>query len=297
VKDLKDYIVWTAVVTPMKQDGSVDYDSFKKTLREQATAGNAITILASTGEGLNIDLDERKQILDFAIGLKLDVPIMVGVGGINLHDQLDWVGYLNGLGVDAYLLVVPLYAKPGVHGQYGWFKALLDLANKPCLLYNIPKRTGKSLEFKTVEMLKDHPRFWGMKEASASEADFAKYSETAPNLHMLSGDDPMLPPFSKLGAKGVVSVASNAWPAATREFARQNLAGTFQDNDLWQKAIAALFCASNPVPVKALMHDQGRIASPEVRLPLSAQDMPDLAIVRDADQAIEAWFKAQDNQA
>ena len=296
MKDLKDYIVWTAVVTPMNQDGSIDYDGFEKVLREQAAADNAITILASTGEGLNLDLAERKQILDFAINLKLDAPIMVGVGGVNLHDQLDWVGYLNGLAVDAYLLVVPLYAKPGVHGQYGWFKALLDLANKPCLLYNIPKRTGKSLELKTVEMLKDHPRFWGMKEASASEEDFTKYSQIAPNLQMLSGDDPMLPAFAKLGAKGVISVAANVWPEATHEFARQNVGGTFEDHELWDKAIAALFCASNPVPAKALLHDQGRIASAEVRLPLSAQDMPDLAIVRDANQAIEDWLKAQDNR-
>lgn len=290
---LNNYIVWTAVITPMEADGSVDYGSFEKLLRAQAAAGNATTILGSTGEGINIDLSERKQVLEFAIGLKLDVPIMVGVGGVNLHEQLDWVKYLNTLDVDCYLLVVPLYAKPGVHGQYGWFKTLMDTADKPCILYNIPKRTAKNLEFDTVKMLKDHPRFWAMKEASASEKDFAEYSKIAPKLHMLSGDDPMLPAFSKLGAKGVISVASNVWPEATHEFARQCVGGTFEDYELWDKAAAALFCASNPVPVKALMHELGMIKSPTVRLPLSNEDMADMAIVREANDSVNKWLKAQ----
>jgi len=290
---INTYLVWTAVITPMNTDGSIDYDSFEAILKEQAQAKNAITILASTGEGLNLDLSERKEILDFALGLKLEVPLMVGVGGVNLHDQLDWIGYLNTLYVDCYLLVVPLYAKPGVHGQYGWFKALLDLSEKPCALYNIPKRTAKSLEFETVSMLKDHPRFWGMKEASASEVDFAKYSEIAPGVHMLSGDDLMLPAFSKLGAEGVISVAGNAWPEATHEFARQCVGGTFKDNELWDKAITALFCASNPIPVKALLHGLGRIKTPEARLPLSNKDMADMSIVREADTAIEGWLANQ----
>lgn len=293
MSDINSYQVWTAIITPMNSDASVDYDSFEKILREQAAAGNAITILASTGEGLNLDLPERKQILDFAIGLKLGVPMMVGVGGVNLHEQLDWVGHLNTLDVDSYLVVVPLYAKPGVHGQYGWFKALLDKADRPCALYNIPKRTAKSLEFETVKMLKDHPRFWAMKEASASEADFAEYSKLAPKVHMLSGDDPMLPAFSKLGAKGVVSVAANVWPEATHEFARQCVGGTFQDHDLWDKATAALFCASNPIPVKALMHDLGRIKTPETRLPLSSRDMADMSIVREANADVEGWLAKQ----
>ena len=134
MKDIGSYIVWTAIITPMDEDGSLDLESFEKILRRQEAAGNAITILGSTGEALNIDESERKQILDFALGLKLKVPIMVGVGGINLHEQTKWIEYLNGLEVDAYLLVVPLYAKPGVHGQYGWFKHLLDTSKRPCML-------------------------------------------------------------------------------------------------------------------------------------------------------------------
>lgn len=290
-KDINAYKVWTALITPMNDDGSVDWESLEKILRQQETAGNALTMLGSTGEALNIDEEEKKKILELALGLKLSAPIMVGVGGIHLKTQVEWIKYLNTLDVDCYLLVVPLYAKPGVKGQYGWFKTLMDVAEKPCMLYNIPGRTAKNLELETLSMLKDHPNFWGIKEASGSEEDFAEYIKTAPKAQMLSGDDPMLPAFAKLGAKGVVSVASNVWPEATSEYAEQCVNGTFKDNSIWESACEALFCASNPVPVKALMHDLGTIKSAKLRLPLSDKDMPGVEIVREADKAIKAWFQ------
>ncbi|HEX5797404.1 MAG TPA: 4-hydroxy-tetrahydrodipicolinate synthase [Candidatus Saccharimonadales bacterium] len=289
-KDINKYRVWTAIITPMNDDGTIDYASFEKILKRQESAGNAITILGSTGEALNLDEAEKKQILDFVLQLKLSVPLMAGVGGINLNTQLEWIKYLNTLELDCYLPVVPLYAKPGVHGQYGWFKALLDTADKPCMLYNVPGRTAKNLELETVSMLKDHKNFWAIKEASGSEKEFAKYAKAAPNAHMMSGDDAMLPAFSKLGAKGVVSVAANVWPEATDLIAGQCIKGVFKDTSLWRTATEALFCASNPVPVKALMHDLGQIDSPKLRLPLSDQDMPKLDIVRRANSSIEKWL-------
>ena len=293
-KDIDSYKVWTAVITPMNHDGSVDYDSMEKLLHAQESAGNAITILGSTGEALNIDLDERKQILDFALNLNLKVPIMAGVGGINLNDQKAWINYLNKLSIDAYLLVVPLYAKPGVHGQYGWFKELLDISAKKCMLYNVPGRTAKILEYEAVNRLKDHPDFWAIKEASGSENDFAKYKKVAPNIKMMSGDDPMLPAFSKLGAEGVVSVAANAWPKATNIYAEQCSNGTFKDHKLWDEATKALFVASNPIPVKALMHKIGKIGSATVRLPLSAEDMVKLEYLVELDQKIKMWQKSNE---
>ncbi|HEX5456006.1 MAG TPA: 4-hydroxy-tetrahydrodipicolinate synthase [Candidatus Saccharimonadales bacterium] len=293
MKDIDSYKVWTAVITPMNDDGSVDYESFEKILRQQDEVQNAVAVLASTGEGLNLDDDEKKRMLEFAIGLNLSVPIMTAVGANNLNTQLEWVRYLNTLDLDCYLVVVPVYAKPGVHGQYGWFKALLDAADKPCMLYNIPGRTAKKLEFQTVKMLKGHKNLWAMKEASGSEEEFAEYIKTVPDVLMLSGDDLMLPPFSRLGAKGVVSVAANVWPQATKLYAEQCASGSFKDDELWESAIKALFCASNPVPVKALMHDKGMIKSGQVRLPLSTDDMPDIDIVRQADKLIKEWFIKQ----
>ncbi len=295
MKDIDAYLVWTAIVTPMLANGSIDYESFGALLKKQEAAGNALTILGSTGEALTIDESEKREILDFVLGLNLKVPIMVGIGGINLKLQKKWVEYLNTLVVDCYLMVVPLYSKPGVHGQYGWFRELLDISDKPCMLYNVPGRTAKELELEAAQMLADHPRFWAVKEASGSEESFSKYAKGLPNVRMMSGDDPMLPAFAKLGAKGVVSVAANVWPEATHEFARQCTNGTFMDNDIWQKSTKALFCASNPIPAKALLYDLGRIKSPELRLPLSSKDMPDPEVVRQANSDINSWFNNQSN--
>lgn len=292
-KDIDKYQVWTAIVTPMNEDGSIDYDSFEGLLKKQSDAGNAITILGSTGEALNIDLIERKEVLDFAIGLNLQVPLMVGVGGININEQTKWVEYLNNIDVDTYLLVVPLYAKPGAHGQYGWFERLMDIAKRPCMLYNVPGRTAKNLEIETVKMLNDHPNFWAIKEASGSEKDFAAYKAAAPNAKMMSGDDLLLPEFARLGAEGVVSVASNVWPEATKEYAAQCISGTFKDKKIWAESIEALFGSSNPIPAKALLKEQGKIKSSTLRLPLSIEDMGDTEVVKNADKKINEWFSRQ----
>lgn len=293
MKNINDYLVWTAIITPMKSDGSVDYESFESILKTQEAAGNAITVLGSTGEALNIDEEERRQVLDFALKLKLNVPLMAGVGGINLNEQLAWIDYLNTLELDAYLLVVPLYAKPGIHGQYGWFKALLDKAAKPCMIYNVPGRTAKALEVKAVKMLINHQNFWAIKEASGSTSDFEQYANAAQGKRIMSGDDAMLPAFAELGAQGVVSVASNVWPAATKEYAAQCVKGEFQDKAIWGKAIEALFSASNPIPVKALMHELDIIQSSQVRLPLSIDDLGDIASLRQAHQSISEWLESQ----
>lgn len=292
MKDINSYKVWTAIITPMNDDGSVDYESFEKLLKQQSAAGNAITLLGSTGEALNIDEDEKRKILEFAIAQQLPVPLMAGVGGINLHTQMDWIKYLNGLELDCYLLVVPLYAKPGAHGQYGWFKALMDAAAKPCMIYNVPGRTAMHLELEALGMLKDHKNLWAVKEASGSEEEFAAYLKAAPGALMMSGDDIMLPAFSKIGAKGVVSVAANVWPEATAKYATQCYDGTFNGEDVWKSSVKALFSASNPVPIKALMHDLGMIKSATVRLPLSAEDLVSIEALRQANSDIASWLKS-----
>ena len=163
---LNDYPLWTAVITPMHGDGTVDYDSLGKVLDQQVQANNGILILGSTGEALNLDLYERQKILDFLKERKPDAPVMCGVGGSNLDEQIKWIEHLETLPIDAYLLVVPLYAKPGDEGQYQWFKTLMDKSTRPCMLYNVPSRTGKPMSFTAVEKLNTHKNFWAIKEAS-----------------------------------------------------------------------------------------------------------------------------------
>lgn len=293
-KNINDYPLWTAIVTPMNADSSVNYEDFEKILREQDAAGVAVVILGSTGEALNLNKDECKKILEFGLNLKLNVPVMTGIGGFNQKDTLEYVDYLNTLtALDAYLVVTPLYAKPGEHGQTEWFKAIMDKAVKPCMLYNVPGRTGVKMNFNAVKNLANHKNFWAIKEASGSTEDFKKYVEAAPKVRVYSGDDGMVPDFAPLGCVGLVSVASNAWPVETRAYVVKTLEKklTPQESDLWKKACDTLFIAANPVPVKNLMHAQGKIKTNILRAPLNHLDLADNTPVLEANKKIQTWYK------
>lgn len=291
--NLNEFPLWTAIVTPMNEDATVDYVSFEKILKEQDAAKNGVVILGSTGEALNLGAAECKKVLEFGLSLKLSVPVMTGIGGFNQIDILEYVTYLNTLPLDAYLVVTPLYAKPGEFGQMEWFKSILDLATKPCMLYNVPGRTGVKMNFKAIEKLKDHKNFWAIKEASGEPADFGKYHAAAPKARMYSGDDGMVPDFKPHGCVGLVSVASNAWPSETRAYVVKTLEGklTPAEADLWKKSCDTLFIAANPVPVKNLMHVQGKIKTNVLRSPLDHRDLADNTPVLDADKKIKLWFK------
>lgn len=294
MKNINEFPLWTAIVTPMNEDSSVDYASFEKILREQEAAGVAVVILGSTGEALNLNKDECKKILEFGLALNLSVPVMTGIGGINQKDTLEYVTYLNTLSaLDAYLVVTPLYAKPGEHGQAQWFKAIMDLAVKPCMLYNVPGRTGVKMNFNAIKSLKDHKNFWAIKEASGSVEDFKKYVDAAPKARVYSGDDGMVPDFKPHGCVGLVSVASNSWPVETKSYVVKTLQGELSTTEaqLWKDACDTLFIAANPVPVKNLMHAQGKIKTNVLRAPLHHKDLADNTPVLEADKKIKSWYK------
>jgi 4-hydroxy-tetrahydrodipicolinate synthase len=290
--DVNDFPLWTALITPMQESGEVDFISLEKLVKVQEKAKNGILILGSTGESLNLNDGEKKDILEFVIGLKPKVPLMCGVGGINLEHTKNWVKYLEAFDLDAYLLVTPLYAKPGPKGQSHWFKTLMDISSKPCLLYNVPSRTGVSLSLETVKELKDHPQYWGLKEASGSADEFERFVHAGgPGKKNFCGDDALFPEFAKLGSCGLISVASNVWPSETHEYVNLCLKGQFEDHDLWAQASKVLFLASNPVPAKALAHHQGFIKGPHVRAPLSHTDLEDIEPILMADEKVEEWGK------
>ncbi len=289
--NVRSYPLWTAVVTPLTKDGAVDYPTLQKLIRTQEEAKNGLLILGSTGEALNLDESERRKIVEFTMALSPSVPVMVGVGGINLKETLNWLSFLNQFPIHAYLMVVPLYAKPGVMGQYYWFKALMDAVKKPCMLYNIPGRSAVSLHFETVEKLKGHPNFWAIKEASGKEHDFKRYKEiSGPGVQIYSGDDALLCSFVPLGCEGLVSVASNAWPKETHRYVELALKRKNQEVLQWGEWSNVLFIASNPVPVKRLMFEQKQIASPCLRPPLSHEDLTNVEPLLKADQEVRLWF-------
>jgi len=283
--------LWTALITPMNGDGSIDYDSLEKLVSLQESAGNGILLIGSTGEGLALEDAERKEIIDFVSGLKPDVPVMVGVGGMNINHQKSWIRYCNQKNIDAFLLVTPLYAKPGPAGQLEWFTQLLNESDKPCMIYNIPSRTGIELPFDVAKSLAKHPRMWAIKEASGNLATYLKFRQEVPAVPLYSGDDALLAFFTPGGCAGVVSVASNVWPEATSLYAQKCLDGDTENLfPLWTRAVKALFSVSNPIPAKRLLHDKGVIGSPALRLPLIADELTDLESIRQIDSEIETWY-------
>jgi 4-hydroxy-tetrahydrodipicolinate synthase len=286
-------VLWTAIVTPLTADGELSLTDFETLLRMQESAGNGIVILGSTGEGLNLSEEERRRIVAFTCSLNLTVPVICGVGGFDLPGTLTWLRYLETQRLDAYLMVTPLYSKPGEEGQYAWFSALLNTATRPCMLYNVPGRTGCSLNKEAVRRLASHPHFWAIKEASGSEEQFAAYVAAARDVLVFSGDDPLMGEFAPLGARGLVSVAGNIWPEATRTYVEMALAGVLLEEDIaiWKEASAALFIASNPVPVKTILMLDGHISTNTVKLPLHANDMPSSHPLIEISRRVRNWHE------
>ncbi|ALQ06788.1 dihydrodipicolinate synthase family protein [Pseudoalteromonas sp. Bsw20308] len=288
--NLNDYSLWTALVTPFDQHRDVDYNTLTKLVRDQEAAHNGILLLGSTGEGLALTQKEQQAIVEHVCQLKPAVPLMVAVGGSNLKQQIEWVNYCNTLPIHSFLFGSPLYAKPGAIGQTHWFESLLNASVHPCMLYNVPGRSAVSIPTATIQNLQNNKNLWALKEASGSIAQFEAYRQAAPNLAIFSGDDALMPYFAQAGAKGLVSVAANAWPAQTHEFVKRSLSG--QHPNLfaqWSSAINSLFAVANPIPVKVLMHLQGRLSSPQLRPPLTHLELTQTDCITTANNTILSW--------
>ncbi len=289
---MKNVKLWTALVTPLHQDGSVHYEDLEKLIRIQEDAGNGVLILGSTGEGLALDDAEKREIAKFTSGLNLSVPVMAGVGGFNLGSQIEWIEFCNGLNIEAFLVVAPLYSKPAFHGQKQWFQSLLDASHKPCMIYNIPSRTGVKVQPGVLKELDGHPNFWAVKEASGSISEYQEFRESVPGIPLFSGDDAMLPFFAAAGSGGLVSVASNVWPKATRLYMEKCINGDTQSLfPLWTHAVKALFSAPNPIPAKVLLHKSGRISTSALRAPLTADELSSDKLLLEADRAVNEWYQ------
>jgi len=192
--------LWTALITPFLENDQIDFVSLKKIAIAQAKAGNGLLLLGSTGEGLALNSNEQLSVVEFVCDLQLNIPLMVAVGGYNLPEQISWINRCNSLNIDNYLLGSPLYAKPGAVGQTQWFEALLNAAKFPCMLYNVPSRSGVEIPISTVQSLQDHPNCWAMKEASGDLNKFLHYRQSCPNIDLYSGEDAMLPYLVPAGA-------------------------------------------------------------------------------------------------
>ncbi|WP_273859247.1 4-hydroxy-tetrahydrodipicolinate synthase [Photobacterium sp. GSS17] len=292
-QQLQQTTLWTALITPFHADESIDFATLTRLCKEQEAAGNGVLVLGSTGEALAMTQEEQQAVVQHVCALDLTVPLMVGVGGFQLQQQLQWLSFLKDYPIDALLVPVPLYAKPGPVSQLKWFLSVLDASQWPCMIYNVPSRTGVSLNADTLASLAVHPNAWSVKEASGSVEAFTRYYDAAPSLQFFCGDDGLLVDFVAVGACGLVSVAANAWPEATARYVQRSLTETAPDfKALWQQAGDSLFCAANPIPVKALMQHQGRIPHAGLRPPLYLEELNELTTVLQANDAVHQWLQA-----
>ncbi|MEX0593957.1 MAG: 4-hydroxy-tetrahydrodipicolinate synthase [Balneolaceae bacterium] len=292
MKKVEETALWTALVTPMNHDETIDYEGLESLVRRQEQAGNGILLLGSTGEGLALTREEKLDVIDFVTAMDPDVPLMAGVGGFQESEQREWIEQCNATRIDAFLMVSPLYAKPGPKGMIAWFRSLLDTAGRPCMLYNIPSRTGSRILPSVMRELAKHPRLWSLKEASGNLETYQEFLEHVPGLPLYSGDDAQLPIYAEVGCNGLVSVAANVWPEATHLYVDRTLRGESSSfRELWQKASDLLFSAPNPVPVKRLLAQKKWIGSDQLRLPLLSSELETMDPLLDADREIRQWVQ------
>ena len=274
---------FTAMITPMKEDGSIDYDGYRKLLRFQMEEGiDGLVPLGTTGETPTLDEDEEQRIIDVVMeevrafekerGVK--VPVVLGAGSNNTRDAVRYTERAKKAGADAALVVTPYYNKPSSEGIFRHFEAV-SRVGIPILVYNIAGRTGKNIDTPTLSRIADLPNIAGVKEASGSISQMTDVIDTIKSKHpdfaVLSGDDAMTLPLIACGGDGVVSVVSNAAPALVSEMVRAALSGDYEAARKIHYRLLPFFKAAfidgNPTSIKYAMRVKG-LPSGSVRLPL-----------------------------
>lgn len=270
--------VATAIITPMNNDGSVDYEAFGRLIDWQIEQGvNAIVAAGTTGEGSTLSDEEHKAVLKFCVDkVAKRVPVIAGTGSNDTAYAIDLTRYATEIGADAMLLVTPYYNKATQKGLIESFTAIADSTDKPCILYNVPSRTGCNLLPTTVAKLAEHKNIVAIKEACGNISQIAEMAALCGDkIDIYSGNDDQIVPILALGGKGVISVLSNPLPKETVEicdrFFKGDVAGSCKLQLDLIPLINALFCEVNPIPVKAAMSLMG-YGDNALRLPLTTME-------------------------
>lgn len=282
----------TAIITPMQQNGEVDYEAFGRLIDWQIEQGiDAIVATGTTGEASTLTDEEHKDVLRFAVERVAGrVPVIAGTGSNDTAYAIELTKFACEIGADAMLVCTPYYNKATQGGLVQSFTAIADVSTKPVILYNVPSRTGCNITPATCAKLAEHPNIVAIKEASGNISQVAQIAKLAGDkLDIYSGNDDQIVPVMSLGGKGVISVLSNLLPAETSAMCHKYLDGDMQgalDMQLqYLDLVDALFCEVNPIPVKAAMAHMGYGAN-VLRLPLTpmeaAHEETMLGLMRDA---------------
>lgn len=266
--------VYTALITPMSADGSLDEAALARIVEAQLEGGvHGLVPCGTTGESTTLSHAEHVRVVE-AVVRRVDgrVPVLAGAGSNSTHEAIELTRACRDLGVTGTLQVVPYYNKPPQAGLVRHFEGIADAVDLPIVLYNVPSRTACDLQAATVARLAQHPNIVGIKEATADMHRAAQVRELCgPDFCLLSGDDFTMLPLWAVGGDGVISVVSNPAPRLIRDlwdaFAAGDLARAQALNFRHLPLTRLLFVEPNPIPVKAAMHLLG-LAGLEARSPL-----------------------------
>lgn len=259
--------VYTALVTPFKEDGEVDYESFDYLVRFQIEKGiDGIVIFGTTGESPTLEDEEKFEILRKLKTILNDYPnfrdkIILGFGGNCTKTVLKDIAKYDEYGFNNYMLSAPYYNKPSQEGIYQHFTSIMSyFSNKNFMIYNIPSRTGVNMEPDTIKRICDKcSNYIGVKEASGSLEQAKQLIERG--IPTFSGDDGLAYEMAKNGGVGVISVASNLFPDLVKKYLTI-------ESDFLKDFYNLIFIETNPSPIKYLLKKNNIIKSDIVRLPL-----------------------------
>ena len=278
-----------ALITPMNEDGSVNYEKLRELLEfHVANKTDAIIICGTTGEASTLSDEEHLECIRFACEvINKRIPVIAGTGSNCTKTAMELSKEAAGYGADGVLAVTPYYNKATQKGMIAHFTQVADAAKIPVVLYNIPGRTGCKMEAETVAYLVNHvDNIVAIKEASGDFSNIVKMMDlTDGKLDLYSGNDDQIVPIVALGGKGVISVLSHVAPRDTHDMVIKMLEGDTDGARRLQlkyiPLIHALFCEVNPIPVKAAMNMLGYQAGP-LRMPLTEMEEEHQETLREA---------------
>ena len=264
-----------ALITPMHEDGSVDYPALRKLIDWHIAEGtDCIGVVGTTGESPTVNVEEHCEIIRVSVEqAKGRVPIMAGAGGNSTREAIELSKYAKQVGADCTLQVVPYYNKPTQEGIYQHFKAIAESVDIPVVLYNVPGRTVADMQHETVLRLAQVPGIVGIKEATGNLDRAAWLIKQAPKgFAIYSGDDQTAIGLMLLGGQGNVSVTANVAPRAMHELCMAAIAGDAKTaREIHMRLLAVhrhLFTEPNPIPVKWALARMGKCGG-AIRLPLT----------------------------
>lgn len=278
-----------ALVTPMLEDGSVDYPTLRKLIDWHIAEGtDCIGVVGTTGESPTVNVEEHQEIIRVSVEqAKGRVPIMAGCGANSTAEAIELARYAKKVGADCQLQVVPYYNKPTQEGQYQHFKAIAEaVGDLPMVLYNVPGRTVGDMLHDTVLRLTQVPGIVGIKEATGNiERAQWLIRDVPKGFAVYSGDDPTAVALMLCGGQGNISVTANVAPRLMHELCVAAIAGDRQKAmDIQFKLMPVhkqLFVEANPIPVKWAMARMG-LCGPTMRLPMTPLLKTNEAVVEQA---------------